>query len=53
MFLPYECAGLCRHRPGYSKGKNIKLPEMKNEKKLHFVERKPLISEECFIASVS
>ena len=29
--LPYECPGLCRHRPG----QNIKLHEMKNEKKLY------------------
>ena len=26
------CPGLCRHRPGQSLGKNIKLHEMKNEK---------------------
>ena len=35
FFPPNECPGLCRHRPGHSLGKNIKLHEMKNEKKLH------------------
>ena len=35
IFLPYKCPGLCRHRPGHSLGKNIKLHEMKNKKKLH------------------
>ena len=24
IFLPYECPGLCRRRPGHSLGKNIK-----------------------------
>ena len=33
MFLTNECPGLCRPRPGHSLGKNIKLYEMKNEKK--------------------
>ena len=32
IFLPNECPGLCRHRPGYSLVKKIKLLEMKNEK---------------------
>ena len=32
IFLPYECPGHGRHRPGHSLGKNIKLHEMKNEK---------------------
>ena len=31
-FSPNECPGLCRHGPGHSLGKNIKLQEMKNEK---------------------
>ena len=30
-FFPYECPGLCRHRPGHSLVKKIKLLEMKNE----------------------
>ena len=33
MFLPNEFPGLCRHRPGHSLDKDIKLHEMKNEKK--------------------
>ena len=28
IFLPIECPGLCRHRPGHSQGKNVKLHEM-------------------------
>ena len=32
IFLPNECSGLCRHRPGHSLDKDIKLHEMKNEK---------------------
>ena len=32
MILPNECPGLCRHRPGHSLGKKIKLHEMKNDK---------------------
>ena len=32
-FFPYECPGLGRHRPWHSLCKNIKLHEMKNEKK--------------------
>ena len=32
FFFPNECPGLCQHRPGHSLGKNIRLPEMKNEK---------------------
>ena len=31
-FCPNECPGLCRHRPGHSLVKKIKLLEMKNEK---------------------
>ena len=31
-FFPYECPGLCQHRPGHSLGENIKLHKMKNEK---------------------
>ena len=34
-FFPYECPGLCQHRPrAFIIGKKIKLLEMKNEKKL-------------------
>ena len=33
MFLPNECPGLCRHRPGHSLGKKLKLLEMKNKQK--------------------
>ena len=33
IFLPNECPGLYRHRPGHSLGENIKLHEMENEKK--------------------
>ena len=32
MFLPNECPGLCRHRPGHLLGKNLKLHEMKTKK---------------------
>ena len=32
FFFPNECPGLCRHRPGHSLGKNIRLYKMKNEK---------------------
>ena len=32
IFLPNECPGLCRHRPGHSLVKKIKLLEMENEK---------------------
>ena len=35
QLLPYECPGLCRHRPGHSLGE-----------KSHFIKHKPLISEE-------
>ena len=35
VFLPNEYPGLCQYRPGHSLGKNIKLHEMKKEKKLH------------------
>ena len=34
VFLPNEYPGLCQYRPGHSLGKNIKLHEMKKEKKL-------------------
>ena len=32
IFFPNECPGLCRHRPGHSLGKKLKLHELKNEK---------------------
>ena len=32
FYFHNECPGLCRHRPGHSLGKNLKLHEMKNEK---------------------
>ena len=32
ILFPNECPGLCRHRPGHSLVKKIKLLEMKNEK---------------------
>ena len=32
LFPPNEYPSLCRHRPGHSLGKKIKLHEMKNEK---------------------
>ena len=35
IFFTNECPGLCRHKPGHSLVKKIKLNEIKNEKKLH------------------
>ena len=32
-FVPYECPGVCRHRPGDSLGKILKYHEMENDKK--------------------
>ena len=32
IFSPNECPDLCRHRPGHSLGKKVKLHEMKNGK---------------------
>ena len=35
MFLPNECPGLCRQRPGHSLGKNHKVARNEKQKKLH------------------
>ena len=50
IFLPYECPGLCWHRPEHSLGKNMKLHEMKNEKKLRgFSYYKNMANFEAFL----
>ena len=37
IFLPNECPGLCRHRPGQSWGKNVALLEIANFKAFFWV----------------
>ena len=50
MFLPNENPGICRHRPGHSLGKNIKLHEMKKGKKLRgFSYYKTMANFEAFL----
>ena len=48
-FSPYECPGLCRHRPGHSLGEKIKLREMKKPTWVGFSYDKNMAKFQAFL----
>ena len=51
-FFPNDCPGLCQYRPGHSLGEKISSIGTRAYYMGHFIQRKPLITEEWFIMTL-